>query len=92
MTGLSLCGALDDQRRSIYAHLNATRPICVHAAVLVVEALQLELKIRPEHQGLMNLWLEVKDMVGDSEVVLQSEGGKEDAVSHGERQPQFLFG
>ena len=72
-----------------------------------------------------HLWLEVKDMVGDSEVVLQSvktdgkvsdnhnedsecsswrwwsymmiiwlrtpEGGKEDAVSHGERQPQFLF-
>ena len=37
------------------SHLNATRPICVHAAVLVVEALQLELKVRPEHQGLVHL-------------------------------------
>jgi len=92
VTSLALCGTLDDQWRSIDAHLDTTRPVGVHAAVLVVEALQLELKVRPEHQGLVNLGLEVKDMVGDCKIVLQSEGGKEDAVSHWERQPQFLFG
>ena len=37
------------------SHLDTTRPVGVHAAVLVVEALQLELKVRPEHQGLVHL-------------------------------------
>jgi len=92
VTSLALCGTLDDQWRRIHTHLDTTRPVGVHAAVLVVEALQLELKVRPEHQGLVHLGLEVKDMVGDCKVVFQPEGGKEDAVSHWERQPQFLFG
>ena len=36
-------------------HLDTTWPVCVHTAVLVVEALQLQLKVRAEHQRLMNL-------------------------------------
>ena len=36
-------------------HLDTTWPVCVHTAVLMVEALQLQLKVRSEHQRLMNL-------------------------------------
>jgi hypothetical protein len=37
------------------------------------------------------LGLEVKDMIGDGEVVLQPEGGQQDAVLHGEGEAQLLF-
>ena len=39
----------------LWGDLDTARPVGVHAAVLVVEALQLEFKVRPEHQGLMHL-------------------------------------
>ena len=42
-------------KKCTQCHLDAARPVGVHAAVLVVEALQLELKVRPEHQGLVHL-------------------------------------
>jgi len=84
VTSLALCGTLDDQRGRVHAHLDTTWPVCVHTAVLMVEALQLQLKVRSEHQRLMNLRLEVKDVVGDCKVVLKSEGGKEDAISNWE--------
>ena len=44
------------------SHLDTTRPVGVHAAVLVVEALQLELKVRPEHQGLVHLGRRVNNL------------------------------
>ena len=36
-------------------HLDAAGPVSVHGSVLVVETLQLELQVRPPHQGLVNL-------------------------------------
>ena len=50
-------------------HLDAARPVGVHAAVLVVEALQLELKVRPEHQGLVHLDRRVGEAPWNSEEV-----------------------
>ena len=43
--------------------LDTVWPVCVHGAVLVMETLELELQVRPPHQGLLNLGLEVKDVV-----------------------------
>ena len=37
------------------------------------------------------LGLEVKDMIGDSEIVFKPEGRQQDAVSHREGEAQFLF-
>ena len=36
-------------------HLDAAGPVSVHGSVLVMETLQLELQVRPPHQGLVNL-------------------------------------
>ena len=35
--------------------LDTVWPVCVHGAVLVMETLELELQVRPPHQGLVNL-------------------------------------
>ena len=37
------------------------------------------------------LGLEVKDVIGDSKIVLKPEGRQQDAVSHREGEAQFLF-
>ena len=36
-------------------HLDAAGPVSVHGSVLVMETLELELQVRPPHQGLVNL-------------------------------------
>lgn len=50
----------------------------------MVEAFQLQLQVWSVHQSLVNLGLEVKDVIGDSKIVLKPEGRQQDAVSHGE--------
>ena len=42
-------------------------------------------------RSILYLGFEVKDVIGDGEVVLQPEGGQQDTVLHGEGQPQLLF-
>ena len=46
----------------------------------------LQLEVGPAHEALVELRLEVEDVVGHVEVVLQAEGGQDDAVADGERQ------
>jgi len=92
MASFSLSGPFYDERCGIHAHLDTAGPVGVHDSVLVVETFQLKLKVRSPHQCLMHLGFEVKDMIGDGEVVLQSEGGQQDPVLHGEGEAQLLFG
>ena len=40
---------------SVFYHLDAAGPVSVHGSVLVMETLELELQVRPPHQGLVNL-------------------------------------
>lgn len=57
-----------------------------------METFQLKFQVRSPHQCLMNLRFEVKDMVGDCKVVLQSEGWQKDSILNWKGQPELFFG
>jgi hypothetical protein len=61
---------LNGEGRGIDADLHRGRPVGIHLPVFMVVALELQLQVRPQHQGLVDRVSELEDMVAHSQVVL----------------------
>jgi hypothetical protein len=86
-----ILATVDFEGRRVGRHLHTRRPVGVHLPVLVVETFELQFEIGPTHERVVHGWLQLKHVVADGEIVLESERRQDNAIADWERQSQLFI-